>query len=166
MAKQRAIVTLRDFHRLGKEILQSDRRSPRRGREIRAWGSLENVRKKTRRGLSELAEARRFARLYNADKLRWICSLGRNAGKPLTKSHMIRLLRVADGRKRKGLAMRCAREAWSVQQLTHEIWKICPRRNYGGRKVSPPQSLDEALMVAEHLRESLVTVDRSPQPIY
>jgi hypothetical protein len=133
------------FYRLGTFVLETDPASvhPTTGR--RAKGSFERIQKTKRRGRNELAKARRFAQLYNSAKLKWICSLGQQNGRPLTKSHVCRLVVVSNAQKRDRLARKCARHEWSVLRLEFEIQRIQPRRAYGGRQLKRPQSAVDAL---------------------
>jgi hypothetical protein len=134
------------FYRLGKQVLKSD---PATGR--RTGGAFARLCEETGRGRNELAKARKFAKLYNVNKLRWLCSLGKKQGRPLTKSHVCRLVVVSDGKLRDKLARQCARSGWSVVRLEHEIQRVQPKRAYGGRQLTRPESLDEMLAETERL---------------
>ena len=152
MAKRPTNPSLRAFHRLGEMVLRSDLRSIRRTRKQRAWGSIANMHDKTGIGISELGDARRFAKIYStAKKLDEICSLGQVRGQPLKESHVRLLIRLTDPRQRDRLAKRCARESWTVKRLTHEIRRIVPHRGYGGAHLSPPRSWADARREAESM---------------
>ena len=75
----------------------------------------------TGRNINELAKARKFARLYTSKKLKWLCSLGQTTGRPLTKSHVCRLVVVANSKQRDRLARQCARDGMVSHTLDHEI---------------------------------------------
>jgi hypothetical protein len=146
LARRRPHESVRAFYRLGKQVLKSD---PATGR--RTGGSFARLCQQTGRGRNELAKARKFARLYSPAKLRWLCSLGKKRGRPLTKSHACRLVVVSDGKLRDKLARECARRGWSVVRLEHEIQRVQLKREYGGRQMKRPESLDELLAETERL---------------
>jgi hypothetical protein len=132
------------------QVRKSDPASidPVTGRRVR--GSFARLCEQTERGRNELAKARKFSRLYSTAKLKWLCSLGRKRGRPLTKSHVCRLVVVRDSKLRDKLATRCAERTWSVIRLEYEIQRVQPKREYGGRLITRPESLDE--MLAETAR--------------
>jgi hypothetical protein len=135
-------------------VLTSDPRglNPDTGR--RAKGSFERLVRKTGRSRNELTKARKFARLYrSARERKWILDLGRKEGKPLTKSHICRLVVVDDPNQRSRLATRCAKEAWSVRRLGIEVAQLQSKRSYGGRRLTCPASKIEALAETEQLAQ-------------
>ena len=79
--------------------------------------------------------------------------LGQDKGRPLTRWHVVALIRVSDRGQRDRLARRCAQEGWSVQRLETEVRRIGPRRKYGGRGPSRPKSIEETLSVTELLAD-------------
>ena len=152
-------LSLRAFYQLGKRAIQSDPDSVNPATRRRARGSFARLCKELGRGRNELTKARKFARLYNAAKLKWICSLGQNKGRPLTKSHICRLVVVRSSRLRDKLATQSAKHGWSVQRLEIEIKKHQPKRRYGGRQVHRPQTLDELLGDMEGLTNRWIRWD-------
>jgi hypothetical protein len=58
---------------------------------------------------------------------------------------------VSDGKLRDKLARQCARRGWSVVRLEHEIQRVQPKREYGGREMRRPESLDDILADRERL---------------
>lgn len=116
------------FHALGRFIRDADPKSIDSASGRRLRGSFERLRMQKQRGRNELAKARQFAKLYDRAQLKWICSLGQTQGRPLTKSHVCRLVVVRKRKLRDALARECAERAWSVLQLEYEIQKIQPKR--------------------------------------
>lgn len=143
---------LRRFHAGGKGALE--KREQREHRDEGVHGTLASLGAKTPPKKNRLMEARRFAELYNRQQLAELCALGRKAGRPLKRSHVVQLIRVADRRQRKILAKQFALESWSVRRLEMEVRRLVGQRTYGGRKHEPPQSVDEALRVTERLAAS------------
>jgi hypothetical protein len=146
LAQRRPQESLRAFYQLGMQVLKSDPASidPATGR--RARGSFARLCEQTGRGRNELAKARKFARLYRGTKLDRICSLGKKRGRPLTKSHVCRLVVLSDSQLRDRLARQCANQRWSVVRLEFEIQRVQSKRPYGGRDLNKPKTLEEALI--------------------
>ena len=158
LAKTRALnnESLLAFHELGRFIRDADPRSINSGSGRRARGSFERLRMQKQRGRNELAKARQFAKLYNMAQLKWICSLGQKLGRPLAKSHVCRLVVVRKRTLRDMLARKCAERAWSVLQLEYEIQKMQPKRAYGGRRISRPLCIGDALARTDQLAKKWI----------
>jgi hypothetical protein len=148
---------LRLFHARGKRANTIGAKRKNRGAGV--WGTLENLGAETATARNRLMEARHFARLYDNKQLDALCSLGRKKGRPLSRLHVLQLIRVANARQRDALARKCSNESWSVGRLELEVRRLVPPRKYGGRKQSPPRSTDEALLVTEQLLSSLIRWD-------
>ena len=140
---------LRDLYQLGRIVLHVDLSSAKLGQGVRNWGAYEQVHQKTGLSRTGMEKARLFANYYSPDELDWLCHLGSNKGKPLTKSHVMCLLNVPERRKRTSFAKRAAAQGWSVQQLGAEIRKTLPRRSRGGRQPPRPRTVDDALVAIE-----------------
>ena len=149
MAKQESNQVLRDIHTRGKRALE--KRKQREHQDEGVHGILASLGAETRAEKNRLMEARKFARLYKGKRLDSICRLGQKKGRPLTEFHVRLLIRVANGAKRYSLAKKCAEQSWSVRRLEKEIRLILPRRTYGGQRLMPPKSVDDALVVTERL---------------
>jgi hypothetical protein len=151
MAKKQPKMTVRQFHALGQRVLKASARRKRRGEGV--WGTLEELGAKTAAEKNRLQEARHFASAYSTQQLEQLCQLGRDKGRPLSRWHVVVLIRVSDRGQRDRLARRCAQEGWSVQRLETEVRRIGPRRGYGGRGPSRPKSIEETLSVTEKLAD-------------
>jgi hypothetical protein len=146
LANKRTANSLRSFHRLGRAVCKADCDSVDSITGRRASGSFSQFCDQTGRSRNESAKARKFAKQYNPEQLKTICSLGRKAGRPLTKTHVSRLVVVSNGTLRNKLARECADQCWTVQRLEYEIQRIQPKRAYGGRELNSPQAVDDALV--------------------
>jgi hypothetical protein len=144
--------TLRRFHALGKRVLAASARRKRRGEGV--WGTFVSLGATTAAEKNRLQEARHFAQLYTDQQLDWLCALGGDVGKPLTKTQVTLLLRVADRKQRNSLARQCAKYGWSAKRLEDEIKRVGPRRNYGGRGPAPPSTVAQALVITDRLTAS------------
>jgi hypothetical protein len=181
VAKKDPTKALRDFHDRGQRVLE--KRAEREHQDNGVHGTLASLGAKTPPKKNRLMEARRFAALYDDRQLDEVCLLGQTTGRPLTWSHVVQLIRVADRRQRKTLAKQCAESSWSVRRLEMEVRRLVSRRTYGGRSHEPPQSIDEALVVTERMAASWIrwisvlkegqdtasknriTIDKLPKPI-
>jgi hypothetical protein len=136
--------SLRRFHALGKKVAEL------RDSTERVHGTLAKLKAKSAAAKNRRMEAHRFYKMYQSKKkLDEICSYGRSSGKPLTRNHVVHLLRVEDPKERCALAKKCADNSWSARRLNLEIRKGQPRRKYGGAKQKPPESDGEALLITE-----------------
>ena len=126
MAKKQPKMTVRQFHALGQRVLKATARRKRRGEGV--WGLFDELEAKSAAEKNRLQEARHFARLYDREQLDWLCGLGQTEGRPLTRFHVVVLIRVADRGQRNRLAAKCAIESWSVGRLETEVRRIVPRR--------------------------------------
>jgi hypothetical protein len=154
MAKKTANRALRHFHARGKRANAAG--AKRKNRGIGVWGTLEHLGAGSASAKNRLMEARHFARLYDDKQLDKLCALGQKTGRALTRLHVLQLMRVDDRRQRDKLARKCSAKSWSVRQLELEVRRLVPPRRYGGRKQTPPRSIDEALLVTERLLNSLI----------
>jgi hypothetical protein len=154
VAKKDSTKALRRFHDSGKRAIE--KREERENQDEGVHGTLASLGAKTTPAKNRLMEARRFSALYDDRQLDELCALGQKTGRPLTRSHVLQLIRVADRRQRKALARQCAEESWSVQRLELEVRRLVGRRTYGGRSHEPPQSIDEALVVTERMAASWI----------
>jgi hypothetical protein len=151
MAKKQPRMTVRQFHALGQRVLNAAVRRKRRGEGVQ--GLFDEFNAKTAAQKNRLQEARHFARLYDRDQLATLGKLGRDVGRPLSRWHVVVLIRISDRGQRDHLARRCARQKWSVRQLEKAVRRIGPRRKYGGRGPSRPKSIEETLSVTELLAD-------------
>jgi hypothetical protein len=180
VAKEKPNPDLRRLHAIGKKATAVRARRIHLGEGVH--GTMAALKATTAPAKNRLMEARRFAALYNDQQLDELCVLGQKTGRPLSRFHVVQLIRVADRRQRKVLARQCAEESWSVRHLEMEVRRLIGRRTYGGRKHEPPQSVDEALRVTERLASSwlrwvsvlvepnkaskkCVTLNKLPKPI-
>jgi hypothetical protein len=136
---------LYDFHQLGKYVIGVT--SP--AADEFEKGSLSELCLLTKKSANELSKARQFAQQYSDSQLKKLCTLGQTKGRPLTKSHICRLVVVRDYKERDRLAEACANGSWSVAQLEREIRKIQPKSGHGGRQPKVPKTLDKLLGEAE-----------------
>ena len=151
MTKKKSTKSIREFHALGKSVLKATVQRERRRAGV--WGLFDEFGAETAAEKNRLQEARHFARLYDSQQLAWLCGLGRDVGRPLSRSHVLVLVRLADRRQRDRLALKCAKEAWSVRKLELEVRRIGPRRRYGGRSPSRPESVEKSLIVTEQIAD-------------
>jgi hypothetical protein len=151
VAKNNKNLPLRQFHKLGKIELDRYRRLKREKKSV--YGRLAS---KSATEKNRLFEARRFAQLYDGKDLDWLCSLGLEVGRPLTKLHVRELIRVTAQAARKRLAQQCAEQSWSVQQLQFEIARVQPSRRYSGAPYRVPSSVSGKLVVTEELLRKLI----------
>ncbi len=149
MGKTTPNQALRRFHALGKRVLAASARRKRLGKGI--WGTFVSLGATTAAEKNRLQEARHFAQLYNDQQLDWLCALGGDVGRPLTKTQVTLLLRVAERKQRNSLARQCAKFAWSANRLEDEVKHVGPRRNYGGRGPAPPSTVAQALVITDRL---------------
>ena len=147
---------LREFHALGKKVLEVDRDSEPLAGGRRRRGVAKQFQKK--RGLSrdQVEKARKFAAMYSEEELEALCSLNvSRTGKSVTKCHVIRLLAVHSKRTRRRLEKQAVRHGWSVQRLGQEITKS-GKSSQGGRRPKRPATVDEALGHIERLAQQWV----------
>ena len=107
--------------RAGVRVLKADRHSTKRGTGRRHWGVYEAVHDATGAARDEIEKARKFASMYSRSELKELCTLGGSRGRRLNKSHVIRLLGVANKRRRAKLARLASEQGWSVRRLSDEI---------------------------------------------
>jgi hypothetical protein len=149
MTKKPPTMSVRQFHALGQRVLKAMARRKRRGEGVH--GLLEKLGGTTRAQKIRLQESRHFAKLYSRQQLAWLCGLGRDVGRPVSRLQVLQLIKVPDRRLRNNLAGRCARESWSVRKLEREIRRLGPRRRYGGARPARPQTVAESLVITERL---------------
>ncbi len=143
---------LREFHKLGRQVLAAERKCTPRGQGRYHYGSVSQIEERTGRSRTYVHCSRKFAALYPTEKdLNWICSLGPKSGKSLTTKHVLRLITVPDRQQRNTLARRCAAEGWSVERLSLAIRSIRPSQAGSGRRPPRPHDVQEALAALEQM---------------
>lgn len=136
---------LREFHALGKRVLEVYEASQplADGKRRRGVAQVFNHRLGLLR--DHVEKARQFAAMYNDEEVNTLCNLAsRDGGRPITKSHVIRLMSVRNKRQRTQLAKQVVREQWSVQRLGSEICKR-GKSSQGGRRPKRPTTVEEAM---------------------
>jgi hypothetical protein len=154
MSKKKTNPSLRRFYAQGKRALDYYRRMKRQGESI--YGALPRRGVQTLSEKNRLFEARRFAKLYEGPQLEWICGLGQKRGRPLTKTHVLQLIRVPSRTDRNRLAKKCAEEEWRSGRLELEIARMLPGRRYSGAPHKVPASVDRMLVITERQLRDLV----------
>ena len=135
---------LREFHTLGKQVLEADKGSDPLAGGKRRRGVAKQFQNKQGLKRDQVDKARQFASMYSEQELNELCSLNtEDRTKRLTKSHVIRLLAVRNKRSRMKLAKQVVQDGWSVQRLGQEITKS-GKTSQGGRRPKRPATVDEA----------------------
>ena len=135
----KATCELREFYQAGVKILEAsggpDALEPDRKN---FWGVNEDLREELKMSLNYITRARQLVRLYPTLKdLNWLCNLGQQKGKPLTKSHAMVLVGIADPKLRKRLAVQATRDGWSERRLRSEAAAAAAKPRTAGRGSSP-----------------------------
>ena len=108
-------VSLRKVHAKG--VLKNERADSR----DRVWHTLEALGAKTHAERNRLMEARRFARMFSATELNYLCRLGSKNGRPLAWTHVLQLMRIKRPSRRRRLAEKCATYAWTTRELQRQV---------------------------------------------
>jgi hypothetical protein len=129
-ARRKMIAKLKAYHALGRQLKNEK-------------ASLEQVSREKGIHVTALYKARAFARQYNRQQLRQLCSLRRSNSLPLHWGYIPILLTVSNARERNKLQALAAAEDWSVNKLIDEIKNRFPgerRQTESGKKGGRPPS--------------------------
>jgi hypothetical protein len=136
---------LREFHALGKQVLQVYEASEPLASGSRRRGVAQTFDRRLGLKRDQVDKARQFAAMYSDEEVDALCELvNRSDRGQITKSHVIRLLAVPSKRRRDKLAKLVVREQWTVQRLGAEITKE-GKSSKGGRRPKRPANVEEAL---------------------
>lgn len=136
---------LREFHALGKRVLRVYEASQPLADGQRRRGVAQAFNRRLGLQRDQVDKARQFAAMYSDEEVDKLCNLASRDGvRPITKSHVIRLLAVRSRRERHKLAKQVVNEQWSVQRLGIEICKRGKVSN-GGRRPKRPATVEKAL---------------------
>ncbi len=141
---RQAVQELRDFYHLGQEVLEADRKNPRKG--TYSLGVTMEFAERIGTSRDYIDKARKFAQSYSNREFQQLCKLRREQdGMPLGRCHMIALLRIKNKRQREKFQREAAANDWSTRVLTREISKLLGTGSSGGRKSVIAANVEDAL---------------------
>ena len=140
---RQAIQELRDFFKLGREVLTADEKNPKK----QTYSKEISISFAEQLGKSRdyVDKARQFASSYTEKQFEELCSLRRPDGLPLRRRHLVALLSVENKGERKRLQRKAAKEGWGYRRLGEEIVVIQGSQSSGGRRPRGPDSVEDAL---------------------
>lgn len=112
---RQAIQELRDFFKLGREVLTADEKNPKK----QTYSKEISISFAEQLGKSRdyVDKARQFASSYTEKQFEELCSLRRPDGLPLRRRHLVALLSVENKGERKRLQRKAAKEGWGYRRL-------------------------------------------------